>query len=54
MFGTDNEQKNEHCIQNEFTEEFDHKPILISIPKIEPIYPSATDLIEDTPNVVSI
>ncbi|KOX75026.1 hypothetical protein WN51_12711 [Melipona quadrifasciata] len=48
----DNGQKNEHCIQNEFTEEYDHKPILISIPKIEPIYPGATDLIEDTPNVV--
>lgn len=47
----DNGQKNDHCIQNEFTEEYDHKPILISIPKIEPIYPSATDLTEDTPNV---
>ncbi|XP_043510868.1 zinc finger protein 236-like isoform X2 [Frieseomelitta varia] len=51
MFDTDNGQKNEHCIETEFTEEFDHKPLLISIPKIEPICPSATDLIEDTSNV---
>lgn len=49
----DNGQKNEHCKEDEIIEEFDHKPILISIPKIEPIYPSTTDLIEDTPNVVS-
>ncbi|CAD1469951.1 unnamed protein product, partial [Heterotrigona itama] len=47
----DNGQKDEHCIQNEIIEEFDHKPILISIPKIEPIYPSTTDSIEDTMNV---
>ncbi|XP_071864178.1 uncharacterized protein [Bombus fervidus] len=43
--------KDEYYRDDEFIEEFEHKPLLICIPKVEPLCSSTTDLIEDTLNV---
>lgn len=47
------DQKDEHYGDDGFIEEFEHKPLLTCIPKVEPLCSSTTDLIEDTSNVVS-
>lgn len=47
------EQKDDH-FKDEYFEEFEHKPLLISIPKVEPICSSITNLNENILNEVSI